>query len=266
MGTEALLRVDGLEVAFPAAGGGWESRLHGVSLSAKSGERIGLVGASGSGKSLTALAILGLVQEPGKIRAGRVLVEGVEASDVDGFRGGVVGLVLQEAGSALNPTYSVGYQLVETIEAHGTVGEGSARRRAIDLLDEVALEDSEDLVDAYPHQLSGGQAQRVMIALALAGNPRVIIADEPTTALDVITQAKIIELLVRITDQRDLALLLVSHDLAVLAGLVHRVVVLEQGRVVEEGPADEVLSNPKHPETSRLVAAARTLRGHRGPT
>ena len=265
MGTEALLRVDGLEVAFPAAGGDWSSRLHGVSLTAEAGERVGLVGASGSGKSLTALAILGLVPEPGEIRAGHVYVDGAEAFSVAGFRGGVVGLVLQEAGSALNPTYSVGFQLVETIEAHGTAGAGAARRRAVELFEEVALDGGETLFDAYPHQLSGGQAQRVMIALALAGDPKVVIADEPTTALDVITQAKIIELLVRITDQRGLALVLVSHDLAVLSGLVHRVVVLEHGRVVEEGPTNEVLSDPRHPETRRLVAAARKMRGHRGP-
>lgn len=264
MATDVLLRVDGLEVAFPAAGGGWSTRLHGVSLTAEAGERVGLVGASGSGKSLTALAILGLVPEPGTIRAGRVLVEGIEASAVPGFRGGVVGLVLQEAGSALNPTYSVGFQLVETINAHKTAGDGGARRRALELLEEVALDGGETLFDAYPHQLSGGQAQRVMIALALAGDPRVIVADEPTTALDVITQAKIIELLVRITDHRGLALVLVSHDLAVLADLVHRVVVLERGRVVEEGLADEVLSDPQHPETRRLVAAVRKMRGERG--
>lgn len=251
-------------MAFPAAGGGWNPRLHGVSLTAAAGERVGLVGASGSGKSLTALAILGLTPESGAIRAGRVLVDGVDATDIAGYRGGVVGLVLQEGGSALNPTYSVGFQLVETIEAHGTARAGDARRRAVELLEEVALDEGEVLLDAYPHQLSGGQAQRVMIALALAGDPKVIIADEPTTALDVVTQAKIIELLVRVTDGRRLALVLVSHDLAVLAGLVHRLVVLERGRVVEEGLINEVLSDPKHRETRRLVAAARKMRGNLG--
>jgi len=260
MGRDRLLEVEGLEVSFPDGTGGRWKPVDGVSLVVDAGERVGLVGASGSGKSLTALAILGLTPEPGEISAGRVTIDGVEAGGVPGYRGGVVGLVLQEAGSALNPVYSIGFQLVETIEAHAIARGGAARRRALELLAEVALDDPGPIFAAYPHQLSGGQAQRVLIALALAGEPRVVVADEPTTALDVITQAQILELMVRITDERHLGLLLVSHDLAVIGGLVHRVMVMDAGRIVEEGPTGDVLRQPKHPSTRGLVAAAVRVR------
>lgn len=260
MNDDRLLKVDGLEVAFPRGKGGRRTVVDGVSLNVGTGERVGLVGESGSGKSLTALAILGLVPEPGEIRAGCVTVGGVEVGDLPGYRGGVVGLVLQEAGSALNPVYSVGFQLVETLEAHRIARGEEARRRALALLTDVALDNPDPIFAAYPHQLSGGQAQRVLLALALAGEPRVIVADEPTTSLDVITQAQILELLVRITDERDLGLLLVSHDLAVIGQVVHRVVVMHAGRVVEEGPTEEVLRHPKHPSTKSLVAAAARMR------
>lgn len=260
MEAEPLLEVSGLEVAFPVGKTGSRTVVDGVSLSVGFGERVGLVGESGSGKSLTALAILGLTPEPGEIRAGRISIAGVPTDEVPGYRGGAVGLVLQEAGSALNPVYSVGYQLVETIEAHGVAHGAEARRRAFALLAEVAVEEPETILTAYPHQLSGGQAQRVMLALALAGEPQVLVADEPTTALDVITQAQILELLVGITDDRGLGLLLVSHDLAVVGRLVHRVVVMDKGRVVEEGTTDEVLRRPKHAVTRRLVEAAMRIR------
>ncbi|MEE4273677.1 MAG: ABC transporter ATP-binding protein [Thermoanaerobaculales bacterium] len=261
MSPEPLLEVVGLEVAFPPGRSGRSRVLDGVSLTVGSGERVGLVGASGSGKSLTALAILGLVPEPGEIRAGEVRVDGADAAGIGNLRGGVIGLVLQEGGSALNPTFGVGFQLVETIEAHRIARGRSARQRALELLEEVALEPADAIFRAYPHQLSGGQAQRVMIALALAGEPRLVIADEPTTALDVVTQARVMDLLGRICDERGLGLLLVSHDLAALAGSVHRLVVMHDGKIVEDGAVEEILSEPVHPETRRLVAAAHRLRG-----
>jgi ABC-type glutathione transport system ATPase component len=261
MAAEPLLEVDGLEVAFPDGRGGRRVVVKGVSFSVGAGERVGLVGESGSGKSLTALAILGLVPEPGEIRAGRVTVGGSPSAATPGFRGGVVGLVLQEAGSALNPVYSIGFQLVETLESHRIARGEAARERALALLREVALDDPEPIYAAYPHQLSGGQAQRVMLALALAGEPRVIVADEPTTALDLITQGQILELLVRITDDRGLGLLLVSHDFAVIARLVHRVVVMHAGCVVEEGATAAVLREPRHPSTQAMVTAAERMRG-----
>ncbi|RLB40671.1 MAG: peptide ABC transporter ATP-binding protein, partial [Deltaproteobacteria bacterium] len=187
MRVNRLLEVDGLDVAFPDGKDGWRKVVDGVSLSVGAGERVGLVGESGSGKSLTALAILGLVPEPGEIRAGLVAIDGVRSDEVPGYRGGVVGLVLQEAGSALNPVYSVGFQLVETLETHGIAGGGQARTRALALLAEVALDEPEAIFAAYAHQLPGSQAQRVMLALPLAGEPQCIVADEPPTALDVIT-------------------------------------------------------------------------------
>lgn len=263
MEAEVLLEISGLKVAFPDDDGGRRTVVDNVSLQVGAGERVGLVGESGSGKSLTALAILGLAPEPGEIRAGRVTLGGVDADQVPGYRGGAVGLVLQEAGSALNPVYSVGFQLVETIVAHGRAGGDDARQRAGALLAEVAIDDPEPIMAAYPHQLSGGQAQRVMLALALAGEPRLIVADEPTTALDVLTQAQILDLLVRITDERRLGLLLVSHDLAVIGQVVHRIVVMHDGRVVEEGPTADVLQNPQHPSTRSLVAAAMRVRRDR---
>jgi ABC-type glutathione transport system ATPase component len=263
MEADPLLQVEGLEVAFPDGSGGRRVVVNGVSLTVAAGERVGLVGASGSGKSLTALAILGLTPESGEIRAGRVTICGRVSAEIPGCRGGVVGLVLQEAGSALNPVYSIGFQLVETLETHGIAHGEAARQRALALLREVALDDPAPVFNAYPHQLSGGQAQRVMLALALAGEPKVVVADEPTTALDLITQAQILELLVRITDDRGLGLLLVSHDLAVIAELVHRVVVMHAGQIVEEGPTADVLREPKHPSTQGLVSAAARMRGVR---
>ncbi len=263
MQADPLLEVVGLEVAFPDGIGGRRVVVNGVSLAVGAGERVGLVGESGSGKSLTALAILGLAPEPGEISGGRVTLGGRVSAEIPGCRGGVMGLVLQEGGSALNPVYSIGFQLVETLEAHGIARGAAARRRALALLREVAIEDPEPIFRAFPHQLSGGQAQRVMIALALAGEPKVILADEPTTALDLITQAQILDLLVRITDERGLGLLLVSHDLAVIAQLVHRVVVMHEGRIVEEGPTADVLREPKHHSTRGLVAAAARMRGGR---
>jgi ABC-type glutathione transport system ATPase component len=256
MPVDPLLLVDGLEVAVRSRDGRSSTVVDGVSLTVGAGERVGLVGESGSGKSLTALAILGMAPANAELEAGRVCVGGVDSGEIAGMRGGTIGLVMQEAASALNPVFSIGFQLVETIEAHGAADCEGARRRALELLAEVALDDPESFFSAYPHQLSGGQAQRVMIALALAGGPRVLIADEPTTALDVVTQARILDLLVRITDDRGLGLILVSHDLALVAGVVHRLVVLHRGKVVEEGPVAELLRNPSHETTRRMVAAA----------
>jgi ABC-type glutathione transport system ATPase component len=256
MAGEPLLEVDGLSIAAPDRRAGTRLLVDDVSFRVASGERIGLVGASGSGKSLTLLGVLGLAPEPAEIIAGWVSVRGVPASEIPRFRGGSVGLVLQEAGSALNPVFRVGSQLEETLRAHGAPRGRATRDRARELVAEVALDDPDGVLDAYPHELSGGQAQRALTALALAGEPEVLLADEPTTALDVVTQAKILELLLRITEERGLGLVLVSHDLAVLAGTVDRVLVMEAGRIVDRGPTQQLLGAPEHPVTRALVAAA----------
>jgi ABC-type dipeptide/oligopeptide/nickel transport system ATPase component len=271
MAAEAVLEAAGLEVGFPDRTGGFRRVLRGVSFRIHAGERVGLVGPSGCGKSLTTLAILGLVPEPGRLLGGTVRVAGRDASEVPDLRGGQVGLVLQEAASALNPVYSVGFQLTETLRAHGVAGGGDGRRAALALLAEVALDPPQPIFAAYPHQLSGGQAQRVMLALALAGSPKVLLADEPTTALDVVTQARVLELLVEITDRRRLGLLLVSHDLGLVSALVHRVLVMDDGAVVEEGAVADVFAAPSHPATRQLVEAARRRRdahpaSHGAPT
>ncbi len=260
MNPEALLRVRNLTIGFPSVNGTWRHAVVDLSMTVGAGERRGLVGLSGSGKSLTALACLGLIPEPGRRLGGRVTVAGVDlfhaanGADVPPPRG-TVGLVLQEAADALNPVYTVGFQLEETIRVLLRVAPREARERALGLLASVAIDDPRAVCAAYPFELSGGQAQRVMLALALAGEPRILIADEPTSALDTVTQAQVLRLIERLAAERDLALLLISHDLAMVAGMVARVAVMHGGRIVEEGPAAAIFAHPLHPFTRLLVAA-----------
>ncbi len=254
-----LIEIEDLEVAFPSTHG-WRNAVDGVGLRLHHGERVGLVGESGSGKSLLALACLGLVPPPGRIRAGRIAVEGVElgsasAAELCRIRGGVVGLVMQEPAAALNPVYSVGFQLEETIRAHRRLDRRRARAAAIAQLSAVRLDEPETMMAAYPHQLSGGQAQRVLLALALAGDPLALITDEATTALDVTTQAEVLGQIDRWCSSRRMALLLVSHDLAVVAGMTERVMVMLAGEIVEEGPVAALLERPLHPFTRELLAS-----------
>jgi oligopeptide/dipeptide ABC transporter ATP-binding protein len=262
-----MIRLHELAIAFPGAGGGLEPVVRGVSLELGEGERLGLVGESGSGKSLTALACLGLVPEPGRLVGGRVEVDGLDlaaapAARLRALRGGEIGLVFQEAAGALNPVYTVGFQLVETIRCHRSSPRLSARQLALDLLAEVALDEPQAVSRAYPHELSGGQAQRVMLALALAGAPHFLIADEPTSELDPITRAEILALIDRLCGEHGLGLLLISHDLASVRGAVERLAVMYAGRIVEEGPAAEVFGAPMHPFTRELLAA---VPGRRAP-
>jgi oligopeptide/dipeptide ABC transporter ATP-binding protein len=260
MAPEAALAIEGLTVEFPTADGGWRPVLRGVSLAVAAGERVALVGESGSGKSVIALASLGLVAAPGRVAGGRVRVAGVDLAETPAprlrrIRGGAIGLVFQEPASAFNPVFTVGFQIAEAARAHRGVSRPEARAIARRLLETTAVDRPSEVALAYPHQLSGGQLQRAMIALALAGDPGLLIADEPTTALDLETQARILELLRGLTEAGR-ALLLISHDLAVVAGLVDRVVVLFCGEVVETAPTSELFARPLHPYTRWLLAAA----------
>ena len=261
MNAEPLIRLEWLTVGFPTPDGGWRHAVDGVTLAIDAGERVGLVGESGSGKSVTALACLGLVPEPGRVTGGSVSVAGINiammsAGGLNRLRGREIGIILQEAAEALNPVYTVGFQVTEAVAVHRDLRHREAHREALSLLSVAALEAPEEIARAYPHELSGGQAQRVMLALALAGKPRILIADEPTSALDLLTQAQVIELLDRLVDDGGMGLLLISHDLVVVEGVVDRVAVMHDGRIVEEGPTDAVFSSPRHPYTRMLLASA----------
>jgi len=261
MNAERLIEVEELSVGFPTSDNGWKKVVDGVTLAIGAGERVGLVGESGSGKSITALACLGLVPEPGRVTAGSVSVAGADIAKMSGadlgrLRGGEIGIILQEAAEALNPVYTVGFQVKEAISVHRNLRHKEAHREALSLLSDAALEAPGEIARAFPHELSGGQAQRVMLALALAGRPRILIADEPTSALDLLTQAQVIELLDRLVEDRGMGLLLISHDLVVVEGVVDRVAVMLEGRIVEEGPTDGVFSSPRHPYTRMLLASA----------
>jgi oligopeptide/dipeptide ABC transporter ATP-binding protein len=266
-GTAApLLAIQDLTVVFP----GIASRepdvavVRGASLRVNPGEVVGLVGESGSGKTMTALAVLRLVPAPGRIVGGTVRLAGEDVlalpeRELRRLRGGRVGMVFQEPAAALDPVFTVGFQLVEAIRAHRDVPRRIARRRAEELLARVAIPEPRQRLDAYPHQLSGGQRQRVMIALALAAEPALLLADEPTTALDVTLQAQVLELLLSLRDELGLGILLVTHDLAVVAETCDRVVVMYCGEVVEEASTAELFAAPAHPYSRGLLAAVPRL-------
>ncbi|MBD3851716.1 MAG: ABC transporter ATP-binding protein [Acidobacteria bacterium] len=261
MNAERLIEIEELSVGFPTSDNGWRNVVDGVTLNVGAGERVGLVGESGSGKSITALACLGLVPEPGRVTGGSVSVGSADIAMMSGvglnrLRGREIGIILQEAVEALNPVYTVGFQVTEAIAVHRGLGHRDAYREALSLLSDAALEAPEEIARAYPHELSGGQAQRVMLALSLAGRPRILIADEPTSALDLLTQAQVIELLDHLVEERGMGLLLISHDLVVVKDVVDRVAIMFEGRIVEEGPTETVFSSPRHPYTRMLLASA----------
>ncbi|WP_432479734.1 ABC transporter ATP-binding protein [Nocardioides sp. GXQ0305] len=234
-----------------------------VGFEIRAGERVGLIGESGSGKSLTALAMMGLLPEGLRAR-GSVRVAGVGADLVgadertlSGVRGREVAMVFQEPMTALNPTMRVGRQVAEVLLVHGTRPDRrSAHAAAVGLLDQVGLPDPADAARAYPHQFSGGQRQRIVLALALANDPALLICDEPTTALDVTVQARVLDLIVRGVEERRSAMLFITHDLAVVATACERVLVMYGGRIVEAGPVDQVLTRPRHRYTQGLVGAS----------
>ena len=252
---EPLLSVENLRTVF-----GSVVAVNHVSFEVRKGETLGLVGESGSGKSVTAFSIIRLVQEPGEITDGRIVFQGrdlrtLAEPEMRQVRGAGIGFVFQEPMAALNPVMRVGAHIAEALTAHGLVRRSEARHKAVDLLRAVRITEPEKRVDDYPHQLSGGMRQRVMMAIALACRPPLVIADEPTTALDVTVQAQILDLLRDMKRQFDLSLLLITHDLGVIAETADRVAVMYAGRIVEQGPVREIFRNPQHPYTRGLLAS-----------
>ncbi len=259
-GSSAVLEVNQLEVAF-RQGTQLRATVKGISFSVERGECLGLIGESGSGKSVTALSIMGLLASPpGVITGGSIYVNDEEMlslplSTLQQRRGARVSYIFQDPLTTLHPQFSVGDQLLEAITAHQTVSNQQAKRQAIELLDSVGIPDAAERYNSYPHQLSGGQRQRVGIAMALANDPVLIIADEPTTALDVTVQARILELLNKLRLERGVALLFITHDFAVINQICDRVAVMQQGVIVETGKTQDVLNQPQHPYTQRLIAS-----------
>ncbi len=255
----ALLEVNDLAVEFGSNAAPLQA-VGGVDLALDEGEIVGVVGESGSGKSVTALALMGLVEFPGRVRAGRMSFGGrdllrLSEKERRGLLGKDIAMIFQDPMTSLNPCYTVAYQLIETLRVHEGGSHRALRARALELLRQVDIPDAASRLDAYAHQLSGGMSQRVMIAMAIACNPRLLIADEPTTALDVTVQAQILELLVGLASERNMALLLITHDLAVVAETAHRVLVMYAGQEVESGQVPEIFAAPRHPYTQALLAA-----------
>ncbi len=254
-----LLSVRNLVVEFPSRRGTLRA-LDGISFDIAPGEVLGVVGESGAGKSLTGASIIGLLEPPGRIAAGEIILEGQRIDHLPHaamrhIRGRKIGAIFQDPLTSLNPLYTVGRQLTETIRAHLPVDAGEARRQAIALLEDTGIPAAAARIDHYPHQFSGGMRQRVVIALALAAQPQLIVADEPTTALDVSIQAQIIQLLKRVCRERGAAVMLITHDMGVIAETCDRVAVMYAGRIAEIGPVHEVIHQPAHPYTAGLMAA-----------
>jgi dipeptide transport system ATP-binding protein len=255
----ALLEIQNLSVEFPTQGGLMRA-VDGVSLSLDEGEVLGVVGESGSGKSVTMLALMGLVPFPGRVRADRLSFGGrdlLTMSDRDRrqLTGKDVAMIFQEPTTSLNPCFTIGFQLTETLRLHEGMDRKAARRRAAELLDQVGIPSPGSRLSAFPHQLSGGMNQRVMIAMAIACNPRLLIADEPTTALDVTIQAQILDLLISLQRERGMALVLITHNMGVVSETAHRVMVMYAGQIMEERRADDLFAAPQHPYTAALLAA-----------
>jgi oligopeptide/dipeptide ABC transporter ATP-binding protein len=262
-----VLEVQNLRVSFPGPAGGRVYPVDGVSFQLNRGETLALVGESGSGKSLTSLALLQLIPSPGRIESGSVIrlgetdVLALQGEALRRIRGRRIGMIFQDPMTSLNPVFRVGDQIAEGILAHFKISRSQARERARQLLQEVGIPDPSQRLDAYPHQLSGGMRQRVMIAIALAAEPEILVADEPTTALDVTVQAQILEVLDRLRVSRGMSVLLITHDLGIVAGRADRVAVMYAGQIVEETSTARLFANPSHPYTQGLFASVPRISG-----
>ncbi len=254
---DVLLSVRDLSVEFPGRRGTLTALDH-ISFDVARGEVVGIVGESGAGKSLTGRAIIGLLDPPGRMSTGEIRLDGeridtLTREEMKSVRGSRIAMIFQDPLTSLNPLFPIGDQIIETIQAHGDLDEAAARRKAVNLLQEVGLPAAEQRMSAYPHQLSGGMRQRVVIALALCADPELVIADEPTTALDVSIQAQVIALLKRATAERGTSVMLITHDMGVIAAMADRIAVMYAGRIVEIGPVRDVLHAPRHPYTRGLM-------------
>lgn len=258
-----LLEVNNLQTHFPTRAG-LVRAVDGVSFYIDKGELLGLVGESGCGKSITALSIMRLIGPPGRIVGGEISFDGknllkLSDSEMRAIRGDDIAMIFQDPMTSLNPVFTVGEQIAEALRLHRKLSRKAARDGAIEAMREVSIPDPARRIDDYPHQLSGGMRQRVMIAMALACDPKLLIADEPTTALDVTIQAQILELLNELRKNRELAVLLITHDLGVVAEVADRVAVMYTGRIVEESPVEELFARPRHPYTEGLLRSVPKL-------
>ena len=258
-----LLEVNNLQTHFPTRAG-LVRAVDGVSFYIDKGELLGLVGESGCGKSITALSVMRLIAPPGKIVGGEISFDGknllkLSDSEMRAIRGDDIAMIFQDPMTSLNPVFTVGEQIAEALRLHRNLSRKAAREGAIEAMREVSIPDPARRIDDYPHQLSGGMRQRVMIAMALACDPKLLIADEPTTALDVTIQAQILELLNELRKNRELAVLLITHDLGVVAEVADRVAVMYTGRIVEESPVEELFARPRHPYTEGLLRSVPKL-------
>ena len=266
-GAAPVLEVKGLKTVFQTRGGEIHA-VNSVSFHLQPGELLGVVGESGSGKSVTMLSLLGLLPSPpADVRGGQVLLAGrdllqISADDLQAVRGAKVGFIFQDPMTSLNPVFTVGNQICEPLIKHLGMSKSQATTRAAELLDTVGIPDAKKRLNDYPHQFSGGMRQRVMIAIALACNPDVLIADEPTTALDVTIQAQILELIGELRTKLGMAIVWITHDLGVIAGIADRVMVMYGGQVVEQAPVDDLFGDPRHPYTRALL---RTIPAVSGP-
>src|ERR671921_1071307 len=262
-----VLEVSNLRVSFPGANHTRFSPVDGVSFVLERGKTLALVGESGSGKSLTSLALLRLVPSPGRIddgsaiRLGDTDVLALEGESLRRIRGRRIGMIFQDPMTSLNPVFTVESQITEGILAHFKISKAEARDRALHLLQEVGIPDPAERLKAYPHQLSGGMRQRVMIAIALSAEPEILVADEPTTALDVTVQAQILEVLDTLRSRRGMAVLLITHDLGIVAGRADRVAVMYAGQIIEESSTERLFANPSHPYTQGLFASVPRITG-----